>query len=118
MPQSKSYLPKFKDTITDMNRYYSLCLRASLVGQTRVEYLKTFEKALELNLESSIVKNPRYFRISAKYPLPERGYVPAQIFDLYIMLYSFVMRDANLLNREAEMQYNDFGADAFGGDDL
>ena len=106
----QKFVPKFKETITDMNNEYRNLLRAYKVKDTRVEYLSTFEQALALNCNFPLWENPRYFRITCKYPLPEEGYTSIQKFKLYMM------RDAGLLNREAEMVGQDWGqmAHAFG----
>ena len=101
------FVPKFKETITDMNNEYRNLLRAYKVNDTRVEYLNTFEQALALNCNFPLWENPRYFRITLKYPLPERGYTSLQKFKLYLMLYFYIMKDAGLLNREAEIQQQD-----------
>lgn len=112
------YVPKFKETITDMNNEYRTLLRAFKVKDCRVEYLGTFEQALALNLNSPLWEDERYFRITAKYPLPEEGYTSLRKFKLYMMLYFYIMRDAGLLNREAELQNQDLDvrSDAFGGE--
>ena len=111
------FVPKFKETITDMNNEYRNLLRAFKVKDTRVEYLNTFEQALALNCNFPQWENERYFRITNKYPLPEEGYTSLKKFKLYLMLYFYVMRDAGLLNREAEMAEQDWNrrTDAFGG---
>lgn len=110
------FVPKFKETITDMNNEYRNLLRAFKVKDTRVEYLNTFEQALALNCNFPLWENPRYFRITSKYPLPEEGYTSLSKFKLYMMLYYYIMADAGLLNREAEMAGQDWGqmAHAFG----
>ncbi len=112
------FVPKFKETISDMNREYRNLLKAFKVKDTRVEYLNTFEQALALNLDFPLWENERYFRITSKYPLPEEGYTSLQKFKLYLMLYFYVMRDAGLLNREAEMAEQDGldRNDAFGSE--
>ncbi len=105
---------KFKETITDMNNEYRNLLRAYKVKDTRVEYLLTFEQALALNCNFPLWENERYFRITYKYPLPAEGYTSLQKFKLYLMLYFYIMRDAELLNREAELQQDwDRGTSAF-----
>ena len=111
------FVPKFKETITDMNNEYRNLLRAFKVKDTRVEYLNTFEQALALNCNFPLWENERYFRITNKYPLPEEGYTSLKKFKLYLMLYFYVMKDAGLLNREAEMAEQDWNrrTDAFGG---
>ena len=113
------YIPKYKETVSDMNVEYSNLLKAYKVGDTRVEYLETFEQALALNCNSPLWENPRYFLITAKYPLPERGNVGKQKFKLYLMLYYYVMADAGLLNRESDMDFNggEYQYHAFGSDD-
>lgn len=112
------YVPKYKETVSDMNVEWRNLLTAFKVGDTRVEYLETFEQALALNCSSPLWENPRYFRITAHYPLPARGNVGKQKFKLYLMLYNYVMSDAGLLNRESdedfsggEYQYHAFGSD-------
>jgi len=111
------FVPKFKETITDMNNEYRNLLRAFKVKDTRVEYLNTFEQALALNCNFPLWENERYFRITLKYPLPEEGYTSIQKFKLYLMLYFYVMRDAGLLNRDAELSQQDgvIRYDYFGG---
>lgn len=114
---SQRFVPKFKETITDMNNEYRNLLRAFKVKDTRVEYLNTFEQALALNCNFPLWENERYFRITCKYPLPEEGYTSIQKFRLYLMLYFYVMRDAGLLNRDAELSQQDgvIRYDYFGG---
>ncbi len=112
------FMPKYKETISDMNVEWRNLLNAFKVGDTRVEYLETFEMALALNCDKPLWENPRYFIITANYPLPERGNVGKQKFKLYLILYYYIMSDAGLLNREAEMGYEggEFQYHAFGSD--
>lgn len=113
------YIPKYKETVSDMNSEWSNLLKAFKVGDTRVEYLETFEQALALNCPSPLWENPRYFLITAKYPLPERGNVGKQKFKLYLMLYYYVMADAGLLMRESESGFDggEYQYHAFEDDD-
>lgn len=113
------YMPKYKDTISDMNAEYTNLLHAYKYKDCRVEYLQSFEQALALNCNDPIWQNERYFRITAKYPLPEEGYISRQQYRLYMMLYYYLMRDAGLLNREAEMSDGEWGVQshAFGGEE-
>lgn len=109
------FIPKYKETISDMNEEYRNLLRAYKTGDTRVEYLETFEQALALNCNTSLWENRRYFVITAKYPIPAKGYTSRKKFKLYLMLYYYIMSDAGLLNREAELAYTgDFQTHAFG----
>ena len=109
------YVPKFKETITDMNNEYRNLLHAFKVKDTRVEYLNTFEQALALNCNFPLWENERYFRRTRKYPLPDEWYTSLMKSKLYLMLYFYIMRDAGLLNREAEMADQDWNyrTDAF-----
>lgn len=111
------FASKYKDTITDMNREYRNLLTAFKFCDTQVMYLYTFELALEQNCDFQLCENPRYLRVTSKYPLPEKGYVPLSKFRLYMMLYSYIMRDAGLLNREVEAHQQDgvIRHDYFGG---
>lgn len=112
------YVPKYKETVNDMNKEYTNLLQAYKVKDTRVEYLETFEQALALNLNFPLWENERYFVITAKYPLPSEGYTSRKKFKLYMMLYYYVMRDAGLLDREADMDGGswDMQTHAFGGE--
>ncbi len=109
--RTEKFVSKYKETIRDMNEEYRNLLWAYKVKDTRVEYLFTFEQALALNCDFPIWANERYFRITAKYPLPEEGYTTVKKYRLYLMLYYYIMSDAGLLNREAEMEaeYGDAG---------
>lgn len=98
----RSPSPKFKETISDMNTEYRNILRAYKLKDCRVEYLNTFEQALALNCSFPLWENPRYVRITYKYPLREEGYTSLRKYRLYMMLYFYIMRDAGLLDREAE----------------
>ncbi len=113
------YVPKYKETVSDMNTEWHNLLKAFKVGDTRVEYLETFEQALALNCPTSLWENPRYFYITAKYPLPERGNVGKQKFKLYLMLYYYVMSDAGLLQRESDVAFDggEYQYHAFESDD-
>lgn len=107
--RQEKFVSKFKETITDMNNEYRQLLWAYKVKDTRVEYLHTFEQALALNLNFPLWENPRYFRITSKYPLRQEGYTTLKKFKLYMMLYYYIMSDAGLLNREAEIEsQNDY----------
>lgn len=112
------FMPKYKDTISDMNAEYTNLLYAYKHKDCRAEYLQAFEQALALNCSFPIWQNERYFRITAKYPLPEGGSISRDQYRLYMMLYYYIMADAGLLNREAEMAGQDWGMQthAFGGD--
>lgn len=117
IPQQQRYVTKYKETINDMNTEYRNLLRAFKVKDTRVEYLYTFEQALALNCNFPLWENERYFRVTDRYPLQEQGYCSLRKFKLYMMLYYYIMRDAGLLNREAEMADQDWNrrTDAFMG---
>ena len=97
---SERFVSKFKETASDMNAEYSQLLRAFKVNDTRVEYLETFEQALALNLSFPLWEDARYFRITSRYPLPDKGYTSRMKFKLYLMLYYYVMQDAGLLNMQ------------------
>ena len=106
------YVPKYKETINDMNKEWSNLLTAFKTKDTRTEYLGTFEQALALNLPFSLWENGRYIRVTSQWPLPESGYVSVQKFRGYMMLYYFIMRDGGLLDRESDRRYSD-GNEAF-----
>ncbi len=105
--RNEKFVSKFKETITDMNNEYRQLLWAYKVKDTRVEYLHTFEQALALNCNFPLWENPRYFRITSKYPIDTVGYTSIKRFKLYMMLYYYIMADAGLLNREAEIASQD-----------
>ena len=103
------YLPKYKNTISDLNLWHSFLLRRMTVGDCRVEYLRTFEIVLDSNCSFPLKENPRYIRLTKRYPLPPppQKYVTPVKFQVYMELYNYVMRDAGLLNREAELDEDD-----------
>lgn len=113
----QKYVPKFKETINDMNNEYRNLLHSYKIKDCRVEYLNTFEQALALNLNFPLWENPRYLRVTSRWPLREEGYTTVRKFRLYMMMYFYIMMDAGLLNREAEMAQQDWDrrVDAFGG---
>lgn len=100
--RTEKYVAKYKETITDMNREYANLLRAFKVKDTRVEYLRTFELALDLNCDKPIWQNPRYTRVTCRWPLPKSGFTSIEKFHVYMTLYDYIMRDAGLLNRSRE----------------
>ena len=115
MPETR-FLSKYKNTVSDLNTWHSFLLRRMTVGDCRAEYLWTFEVVLDANCPFSLKENPRYIRLTARYPLPERGYVSRKHFWAFMELYNYIMRDAGLLTRETESD-EQFGErmDAFGG---
>ena len=113
--RTEKYVSKYKETVNDMNELYRLCLRAYMLKDCRSEYLWAFEQALDLNCDAPLLENPRYFRVTRKYPLPEKGYTSIQKFRLYMMLYAYVMRDSGLLNKESPSEADGVVDAAFGG---
>lgn len=109
-----AYGLKYKDTISDFNSEWSKLLHAYKIKDTRVEYLYSFEQVLALNCPFSLWENPRYFRVTSKYPIPEQGYTSLKKFRLYMMLYYYLMLDAGLLKMNVvEEDDSDIGSDAF-----
>ncbi|MBR6038666.1 MAG: hypothetical protein IKP53_08115 [Candidatus Methanomethylophilaceae archaeon] len=104
---------KYKDTVSDMNSMYSRLLHFQLIKDTRVEYLRTFESTLGLNLPEPLIKNPRYLRVTARWPLPERGYTTERKYRAYMLLYEEIMRDAGLLERHLDGDGSDMDEGAF-----
>ncbi len=105
------YLQKYKNTVLDLNQWYSFLLRRLTVGDCRVEYLRTFEIVLDSNCSFPLKENPRYIRVTERYPLPPppQKYVMPLKFQMYLELYNFVMRDAGLLDRESDLMTGDYG---------
>lgn len=97
------YLPKYKNTVADLNRWHSFLLKRMTVGDFRVRYLRTFEIVLDANCPFSLRKNPRYIRLTEDYPLPgnEQKRITENKFWAYMELYNHIMRDAGLLDRES-----------------
>ena len=97
------YLPKYKNTVADLNTYHSFLLGRMTVGDCRIKYLTTFELILDANCPFPLDQNPRYVRLTDLYPLPpppeER--ISPEKFQAYMKLYNYIMRDAGLLNRQA-----------------
>ena len=97
------YLPKYKNTVVDLNKWYSFLLKRMTVGDYRVTYLRTFETILDANCPFALKENARYIRLTDLYPLPGRKQkkVSEDKFRIYMELYNFIMRDAGLLDRES-----------------
>ncbi len=110
---AQNFVPKYKNTISDLNAWHSFLLRRMTVGDCRVEYLRTFEIVLDANCPFSLNENPRYIRLTDHYPLPPHPakYVTAEKFRIYMELYNYIMRDAGLLAREGEGSTSDYGDD-------
>ena len=107
------YLPKYKNTVSDLNTWHSFLLKRLTVGDCRVEYLRTFEIVLDANCSFPLKENPRYIRLTNLYPLPSppAKYITPLKFQIYMELYNYVMRDAGLLNREADSIQGGYGDD-------
>ena len=110
---NQRYLPKYKNTVSDLNTWHSFLLKRLTVGDCRVEYLRTFEIVLDANCPFSLRKNPRYIRLTEDYPLPgnEQKRITENKFWAYMELYNHIMRDAGLLDRESVLSNGDYGDD-------
>ncbi len=108
-------MPKFKDTITDMNRYWSVVQRAYMIKDTRAEYLQTFELSLGQNYPG-LWTNKRYLRFTGYYDLPQEGYLTLKTYRAWMILYTMIMEDAGLLSRQIPdgTENGDTRSDAFG----
>lgn len=104
----QKFIPKYKETVSDMNAEWRNILHSYKIKDTRSEYLYTFEQALALNCNFPLWENKRYLRVTSVYPLPKEGPVSLEKFRLYMMLFYYLMSDAGLLNRDAEMMDGDY----------